>query len=156
MFRGLRPAIGQTKRRRKISLFNSLSFCVSVYVTGGCDGRWDFHCHSGECIAIYDACNGIKQCQDGSDEDGEACPSTTTTKRPRAQKQEQQQQPDQQVPRPDSVAQWGREGERYNPYLTPQQQQQQQQQQQSAFRQRGNNNGVQIPYQQQPQWASQG
>ncbi|XP_055386368.1 putative uncharacterized protein DDB_G0282129 [Condylostylus longicornis] len=31
-------------------------------------GRFQFQCHSGECIGIYNACNGIPQCQDGSDE----------------------------------------------------------------------------------------
>ncbi|KAF2365755.1 Low-density lipoprotein (LDL) receptor class A repeat [Trinorchestia longiramus] len=39
--------------------------------------RQQFECHSGECIAIYDACNGIPQCEDGSDEGAELnCPST--------------------------------------------------------------------------------
>lgn len=42
-------------------------------------GRWEFSCGSGECIPIYDTCNGIDQCKDGSDEDVEYCgpPSTT-------------------------------------------------------------------------------
>ncbi|XP_075150998.1 uncharacterized protein LOC142225111 [Haematobia irritans] len=31
-------------------------------------GRFQFACHSGECIAIYNACDGIPQCEDGSDE----------------------------------------------------------------------------------------
>ncbi|XP_055839548.1 uncharacterized protein LOC129907393 [Episyrphus balteatus] len=31
-------------------------------------GRFEFPCHSGECIAVYNACNGIPQCVDGSDE----------------------------------------------------------------------------------------
>lgn len=31
-------------------------------------GRFQFQCHSGECIAIYNACDGIPQCEDGSDE----------------------------------------------------------------------------------------
>ena len=51
----------------------------------GC-GRWQFQCHSGECIAIYDVCNGIPQCEDGSDEDS-TCPSTTTTLPPTTQTQ---------------------------------------------------------------------
>ena len=37
--------------------------------------RYQFECHSGECLAIYNACDGIPQCQDGSDEAAElACP----------------------------------------------------------------------------------
>ncbi|KAK7086203.1 hypothetical protein SK128_016042, partial [Halocaridina rubra] len=41
--------------------------------------RYEFECHSGECIAIYNACDGIPQCQDKSDE-GSAleCPMATT------------------------------------------------------------------------------
>lgn len=31
-------------------------------------GRFQFQCHSGECIAVYNACDGIPQCEDGSDE----------------------------------------------------------------------------------------
>ncbi|KAH8271661.1 hypothetical protein KR044_000474, partial [Drosophila immigrans] len=31
-------------------------------------GRFQFSCHSGECIAVYNACDGIPQCLDGSDE----------------------------------------------------------------------------------------
>lgn len=31
-------------------------------------GRFQFRCHSGECIAIYNVCDGISQCEDGSDE----------------------------------------------------------------------------------------
>lgn len=30
--------------------------------------RFQFQCHSGECIAVYNACDGIPQCNDGSDE----------------------------------------------------------------------------------------
>uniref|UniRef100_A0A1A9UMI6 MANSC domain-containing protein n=1 Tax=Glossina austeni TaxID=7395 RepID=A0A1A9UMI6_GLOAU len=36
-------------------------------VTHTC-GRFQFACHSGECIAVYNACDGIPQCDDGSDE----------------------------------------------------------------------------------------
>ncbi|XP_037883922.1 uncharacterized protein LOC119634067 [Glossina fuscipes] len=36
-------------------------------VTQTC-GRFQFACHSGECIAVYNACDGIPQCDDGSDE----------------------------------------------------------------------------------------
>jgi len=41
-------------------------------------GRWQFSCNSGDCIAIYDVCNGIAQCRDGSDEDKEFCKTETT------------------------------------------------------------------------------
>ncbi|XP_053676025.1 uncharacterized protein LOC128726252 [Anopheles nili] len=36
-------------------------------------GHFEFSCHSGECIAIYNVCDGIPQCDDGSDE-GTECP----------------------------------------------------------------------------------
>ncbi|XP_055682099.1 uncharacterized protein LOC129789347 isoform X2 [Lutzomyia longipalpis] len=35
--------------------------------------RFQFACHSGECLAVYNACDGIPQCEDGSDE-GPECP----------------------------------------------------------------------------------
>uniref|UniRef100_A0A182W9T8 MANSC domain-containing protein n=1 Tax=Anopheles minimus TaxID=112268 RepID=A0A182W9T8_9DIPT len=36
-------------------------------------GHFEFPCHSGECIAVYNVCDGIPQCEDGSDE-GSECP----------------------------------------------------------------------------------
>ncbi|VDL80733.1 unnamed protein product [Nippostrongylus brasiliensis] len=33
-----------------------------------CPGEWQWPCHNGECIARYDACDGVPQCSDGSDE----------------------------------------------------------------------------------------
>ncbi|XP_065580167.1 low-density lipoprotein receptor-related protein 11-like [Artemia franciscana] len=37
-------------------------------------GRFQFSCHSdGECIAIYNVCDGIPQCEDQSDEDPRGC-----------------------------------------------------------------------------------
>ncbi|XP_059475255.1 low-density lipoprotein receptor-related protein 11 isoform X2 [Neocloeon triangulifer] len=46
--------------------------------------RYQFECRtSGECIAIYNACDGIPQCADGSDEGPElACPTPPTTRPP--------------------------------------------------------------------------
>ena len=50
-------------------------------------GRWEFSCGSGECIAIYDTCNGIAQCADSSDEDTDYCSAyTSTTKSPPRQR----------------------------------------------------------------------
>ncbi|XP_076069202.1 uncharacterized protein LOC143041252 [Oratosquilla oratoria] len=40
---------------------------------------FEFQCHSGECLAVYNACDGIPQCQDGSDEGlALGCPQATT------------------------------------------------------------------------------
>ncbi|EFO21185.1 low-density lipoprotein receptor domain class A containing protein [Loa loa] len=33
-----------------------------------CGKPWQWMCNNGECIALYDLCNGIAQCTDGSDE----------------------------------------------------------------------------------------
>ncbi|EDW52499.1 uncharacterized protein LOC6612059 [Drosophila sechellia] len=41
-------------------------------------GRFQFTCHSGECIAVYNACDGIPQCEDGSDE-GPECNTVLST-----------------------------------------------------------------------------
>ncbi len=43
--------------------------------------RYQFECHTTrECIAIYNACDGIIQCSDGSDEAPElGCPATSTS-----------------------------------------------------------------------------
>ncbi|XP_067622881.1 uncharacterized protein [Eurosta solidaginis] len=43
-------------------------------------GRFQFTCHSGECIAVYNACDGIPQCEDGSDEGPECSGATSTVK----------------------------------------------------------------------------
>ena len=37
-------------------------------------GQYQFRCRSGECVASYDTCNGIPQCEDGSDENPKLCP----------------------------------------------------------------------------------
>lgn len=49
-----------------------------IYFEGTRCSRYQFECKtSGECIAIYNACDGIPQCSDGSDEAIElACPTT--------------------------------------------------------------------------------
>ncbi len=53
----------------------SFSFLITV-----CN-NYQFACTDGsDCIAIYDTCNGINQCQDGSDESPELCPQGNTTK----------------------------------------------------------------------------
>lgn len=48
------------------------------YFKGTQCSRYQFECKSsGECIAIYNACDGIPQCSDGSDEALELdCPTT--------------------------------------------------------------------------------
>lgn len=142
----------------------------------GCT-KWEFTCGNGECIAIYDVCNGIPQCVDGTDESPQNCPSTTTVTTPArpSPRRAPAPKPAPQVTRPPDVNQWGREGEKYSPYVPhhkpPQQQQpqvqQQQQQQQvapnggytnqimqqgSPFQHRGIS-GVQVPPQ--PQWNGQ-
>lgn len=33
-----------------------------------CDDTYQWTCFNGECIAQYDVCDGIAQCEDGSDE----------------------------------------------------------------------------------------
>lgn len=33
-----------------------------------CDDTYQWMCQNGECIARYDVCDGITQCEDGSDE----------------------------------------------------------------------------------------
>ncbi|XP_071542817.1 uncharacterized protein [Panulirus ornatus] len=41
--------------------------------------RFEFKCQSGECIAVYNVCDGIPQCQDNSDEDPAiSCPVAST------------------------------------------------------------------------------
>jgi hypothetical protein len=51
-------------------------FSVSKLTATNHCGRFQFACHSGECIAVYNACDGIPQCEDASDE-GPECPSTS-------------------------------------------------------------------------------
>lgn len=52
------PATVATTIKVTAPLKNATSHC----------GRFQFQCHSGDCIAIYNACDGISQCDDGSDE----------------------------------------------------------------------------------------
>ncbi|XP_054744761.1 transcription factor 20 [Anastrepha obliqua] len=56
----------------------SVAFPQKVY-PAHC-GRFQFTCHSGECIAVYNACDGIPQCEDGSDEGPECSAATSTAK----------------------------------------------------------------------------
>ncbi|XP_011194800.1 uncharacterized protein LOC105220090 isoform X3 [Zeugodacus cucurbitae] len=56
----------------------SVAFPQNAYPTH-C-GRFQFPCHSGECIAVYNACDGIPQCEDGSDEGPECSGATSTAK----------------------------------------------------------------------------
>lgn len=58
-------------------------------------GHYEFPCHSGECIAVYNACDGIPQCADGSDE-GPECrrpPAVTAPVKPIQPNVVQQQLP---------------------------------------------------------------
>uniref|UniRef100_A0A1I8PLI1 MANSC domain-containing protein n=1 Tax=Stomoxys calcitrans TaxID=35570 RepID=A0A1I8PLI1_STOCA len=57
------PSNGSTKK----SLGTDIAQEAKVNASAQC-GRFQFSCHSGECIAIYNACDGIPQCEDGSDE----------------------------------------------------------------------------------------
>ena len=50
-----------------------LNRCLKSYFVAEC-GQFEFTCGSGECIAIYDVCNEIVQCEDGSDES--KCPTS--------------------------------------------------------------------------------
>ncbi|XP_033248949.1 low-density lipoprotein receptor-related protein 11 [Drosophila miranda] len=45
-------------------------------------GRFQFTCHSGECIAVYNACDGIPQCEDGSDEGPECITVSSPVTKP--------------------------------------------------------------------------
>lgn len=61
----------------------SENILVSLVPARKCS-RFQFECRStGECIAIYNACDGIPQCADGSDEAPElGCPDLVTTPLP--------------------------------------------------------------------------
>lgn len=54
--------------------FGPLEFWKISLSSSGC-GIWQFTCGSGDCIAGYDVCDGIPQCDDNSDEAPETCPS---------------------------------------------------------------------------------
>ncbi|TMW41328.1 hypothetical protein DOY81_013590 [Sarcophaga bullata] len=52
------------------SMENSLTPKVNASVQCG---RFQFACHSGECIAVYNACDGIPQCEDDGSDEGPEC-----------------------------------------------------------------------------------
>ncbi|XP_058453350.1 uncharacterized protein LOC131431567 [Malaya genurostris] len=51
-----------------IQLGQVLTTSTAKSITPSQCGHYEFPCHSGECIAVYNACDGIPQCADGSDE----------------------------------------------------------------------------------------
>lgn len=53
---------------RPTTTTTTIAAAAAVQPTQAICGRFQFRCHSGECIAIYNACDGIPQCEDGSDE----------------------------------------------------------------------------------------
>nr|XP_045591793.1 uncharacterized protein LOC123753886 [Procambarus clarkii] len=68
-------------REHKIKVLNWTSIPLDLGATEHARkcSRFQFECHSGECIAIYNACDGIPQCQDNSDEDPAlGCPPAST------------------------------------------------------------------------------
>lgn len=67
------------KNRYKYALNQGLNnFFFTIFKGTPRCSRYQFECKtSSECIAIYNACDGIPQCSDGSDEALElACPTT--------------------------------------------------------------------------------
>lgn len=55
------------KKKIEINVFLAAIPSTIKNATSHC-GRFQFQCHSGDCIAVYNACDGIPQCDDGSDE----------------------------------------------------------------------------------------
>ncbi|XP_068143598.1 ataxin-2 homolog isoform X2 [Drosophila tropicalis] len=82
-------------------------------------GRFQFTCHSGECVAIYNACDGIPQCEDGSDE-GPECNAISSSATKVSNNNNNLD-----IPKPIVVQQ-----QQYQPMQSSSVQQQQQQQQQ--------------------------
>lgn len=132
--------------------------------TGCRNPELEFQCASGnECIPIYDTCNGIPQCQDGSDENPSECPATTksisVTRIPKIRGKSYKKKVNGTVgeagnraslpKRPGDVNRWGREGEKYRPGITGNtdnnvnQQQTEDVQGQTSFRHRGDPVGQQ-------------
>uniref|UniRef100_A0A1I8MV57 MANSC domain-containing protein n=1 Tax=Musca domestica TaxID=7370 RepID=A0A1I8MV57_MUSDO len=76
------PALGvmNTNTNAKKSVVASSDVEVTNKVNSSVQcGRFQFACHSGECIAVYNACDGIPQCEDGSDEGPECSGANANT-----------------------------------------------------------------------------
>lgn len=64
--------------RRKHSFISckSIVLCCIVNITRPtwapptCSSSWNFHCRNGRCVQMWDVCDGINDCGDGSDEEG--------------------------------------------------------------------------------------
>lgn len=83
--------------------------------------QYQFRCGSGECIAVYDTCNGIPQCSDRSDEDPSTCPASTTLSPPQS-RGHVHLRPDMDPPLPPQQQQFPYQQQQG--YWSPQQQQQ--------------------------------
>ncbi|XP_033626382.1 low-density lipoprotein receptor-related protein 12-like [Asterias rubens] len=58
----------------------ALEYYISARHIESCDPMTEFHCSNGNCLPLSWACNGQKDCFDGSDESPSNCPESTTPK----------------------------------------------------------------------------